>query len=142
MASIFYMERNGQRYAYESKSIRVPGRKNPKTIKTYLGKVDPETGEIIPKSSRKAPKEEYAKFYGPVCFLDGIQSELGLQEDLEEVFVDMAPNIMGASLALAIRPSSMDSIHYTVEGSTIKETLRMRGTLSPSAIGDLSLIHI
>ena len=32
----------------------------------------------------------------------------------------------------------MDSIHYTVEGSTIKETLRMRGTLSPSAIGDLS----
>ena len=138
MASIFYMERNGQRYAYESKSVRVPGRKNPKTVKTYLGKVDPETGEIIPKSSRKTPKEEYAKFYGPVCFLDGIQSKLGLQEDLEEVFIDMAPNIMGASLALAIRPSSMDSIHYTVEGSTIKETLKMRGTLSPSAIGDLS----
>ena len=34
MGSIFYMERNGQKYAYESTSVRVPGRKNPKTIKT------------------------------------------------------------------------------------------------------------
>ena len=49
MGSIFYMERNGQKYAYESTSVRVPGRKNPKTIKTYLGRVDPETGKIIPK---------------------------------------------------------------------------------------------
>ena len=61
MPSIFYMERNGQKYAYESRSIRVPGRKNPKTIKTYLGKVDPETGKIVPKKSRDRPKEEYAK---------------------------------------------------------------------------------
>ena len=46
MGSIFYMERNGQKYAYESTSVRVLGRKNPKTIKAYLGKVDPETGKI------------------------------------------------------------------------------------------------
>ena len=33
MGSIFYMKRNGQKYAYESTSVRVPGRKNPKTIR-------------------------------------------------------------------------------------------------------------
>ena len=135
MGSIFYMERNGQKYAYESTSVRVPGRKNPKTVKTYLGKVDPETGRIIPKESRSRPKEEYAKHYGSVRFLDGIQKSMGIFEDLDAVFTTMAPNIMGAAMALAINPASMDSVHYTVEGSVIKETVKLRGTLSPSTMG-------
>ena len=135
MGSIFYMERNGQKYAYESTSVRVPGRKNPKTIKTYLGRVDPETGKIIPKESRSRPKEEYAKHYGSVRFLDGIQKDMGIFEDLDEVFTTLAPNIMGAAMALAINPTSMDSIHYTVENTVIRETMKLRGTLSPSTMG-------
>jgi len=132
------MERNGQKYAYESTSVRVPGKKNPKTVKTYLGKVDPETGKIIPKESRQRPKEEYAKFYGTVQALDGVQRQIGLFEDLDAVFVNMAPNIMGAAMAMAINPTSMDSLHYTVESSVIKEKLKLRGTLSPSVMGELS----
>lgn len=138
MGSIFYMERNGQKYAYESTSVRVPGKKNPKTIKTYLGKVDPETGKIIPKESRSRPKEEYAKHYGTVNFLDCIQKDMGIFEDLDAVFTTMAPNIMGAAMALAINPTSMDSLHYTVEGSVIGETMKLRGTLSPAVVSDLS----
>lgn len=132
------MEGNGQKYAYESTSVRVSGRKNPKTIKTYLGKVDPETGKIIPKEVRKAPSEECAKFYGSVNLLDKVQDELGIFDDLDSVFTTMAPNIMGAAMALAINPTSFDSIHYTVEGSVIKETMKLRGTLSPSTISELS----
>ncbi|MFA6647218.1 MAG: IS1634 family transposase [Candidatus Izemoplasmatales bacterium] len=132
------MERNGQKYAYESTSVRVPGKKNPRTVKTYLGKVDPETGRIIPKESRKRPDEEYAKFYGTVHALDGIQKKMGLFEDLDSVFIGMAPNIVGAAIALTINPTSMDSIHYTVEGSVIKEKLKLRGALSPSTVGELS----
>ena len=138
MASIFYIERNGQKYAYSSKSVRVPGKKNPKTIKTYLGKVDPETGEIIPKDARSRPKEEFAKFYGAVQVLDAVQQRLGIYEDLNAIFTTMAPNIMGAAMALAISPSSMDSIHYTVEGSIITEKYKLRGSLSPSVISTLS----
>lgn len=138
MGSIFYMERNGQKYAYESTSKRIPGKKSPKTIKTYLGKVDPETGKIIPKETRKRPTEEYAKFYGSVKALDGIQKQLGLYEDLNGIFGPMAPNIMGAAMSLAINPTSMDSLHYTVEGSTIKETYKLRGMLSPSTMSSLS----
>ena len=135
MGSIFYMERNGQKYAYESTSVRVPGRKNPKTIKTYLGRVDPETGKIIPKESRSRPKEEYAKHYGSVKFLDGIQKDMGIFDDLDAVFTTIAPNIMGAAMALAINPTSMDSIHYTVENTVIKETMKLRGMLSPTTMG-------
>ena len=138
MGSIFYMERNGQKYAYESTSVRMPGKKNPKTIKTYLGKVDPETGKIIPKESRSRPKEEFTKFYGSVDFLDGIQKDMEIFEDLDATFTTMAPNIMGAAMALAVNPTSMDSVHYTVEGSVIREKMKLRGTLSPSAIGELS----
>lgn len=138
MGSIFYMERNGQKYAYESRSVRLPGRKNPKTIKTYLGKVDPETCKIIPKESRSSPEEEYAKHYGAVDFLDHVQKDMGLFDDLDAVFTTMAPNIMGAAMALAINPTSMDSLHYTVEGSVIGETMKLRGTLSPSVMGELS----
>ena len=119
-------------------SIRVPGKKNPKTVKTYLGKVDPETGKIIPKESKKRPEEEYAKFYGAVQALDGIQKGMGIYEDLDAVFTTMAPNIMGAAMALAINPTSLDSLHYTVEGSVIKEKYKLRGTLSPTSAGDLT----
>ena len=132
------MERNGQKYAYESTSVRVPGKKNPKTIETYLGKVDPETGKIVPKDARKRPEEEYAKFYGTVQASDGIQKKMGLFDDLDSVFTTMAPDIMGAAMALAGNPTSMDSVHYMVEGSVIKEKPKLRGTLSPSAVGELS----
>ena len=47
---ITYVERNGRRYAYTYVSARVPGKKNPVTRTTYLGVVDPETGEIVPDS--------------------------------------------------------------------------------------------
>ena len=62
---------------------------------------------------------------------------MGIYEDLDEVFTTMAPNIMGAAMALAMNSSTMDSLHYTVEGSTIGEAMKLRWTLSPSAIGAL-----
>ena len=40
----------GAIYAYESTSYRDPITKKPKTKRKYLGRVDPETGDIIPKA--------------------------------------------------------------------------------------------
>ena len=42
--------KTGNKYAYESKSYRDPETKKVKTKKTYLGRVDPVSGEIIPKA--------------------------------------------------------------------------------------------
>jgi hypothetical protein len=132
------MTRNGNKYAYQSTSRHVPGKKNPVTDKVYLGKVDPETGKIIPKESRARPAEEYAKFYGPVAVLDSVQKELGLLEDLFDNFAGLEGNIIGAAMSQVIDPSSFDDIHYVVDGSIVKERLKLRGSLSPAVMSDMS----
>lgn len=43
---------NGNVYAYESESYRDPVTKKPKSRRTYLGRVDPVTNEIIPKAEK------------------------------------------------------------------------------------------
>ena len=94
--------------------------KNPKIINTYLGNIDPKTGKAIPRETRSTPWEECAKFYRSVKFLDGIQNELEIFEDLDSISITMAPDIMGAAIALAVNPTSFDSLHYTVEDSVIE----------------------
>lgn len=138
MGSIFYVERNGQRYAYESVSRRVPGKKNPVTDKTYLGKVDPATGKIIPKKSKTLPSEEHVRRYGCVTVLDKVQSDLGIMEDLRECFPDMAENIMATAMAVAIDPTPFDDVHFTVDDNGLKDRLRLRGNLSPPVLSDMT----
>ena len=42
----------GTKYAYKGESYRDPKTGTPKSRRTYLGRVDPETGDIIPKAAR------------------------------------------------------------------------------------------
>jgi transposase len=138
MGSIYYVERNGQKYAYESVSRRVPGKKNPVTKKTYLGKVDPDTGKIIPKESKKVPSEEHVRKYGCVKVLDKVQSDLGIMDDLCECFPDIAENIMATAMAVAIDPTPFDDIHFTVDENGLKDWLKLRGNLSPTVLSDMT----
>ena len=52
MSCIIYQtnKKNGIKYAYKSESYRDPVTKKPKSKRTYLGRVDPVTDEIIPKA--------------------------------------------------------------------------------------------
>ena len=52
MACIIYQtnKKTGIKYAYRSESYRDPETKKPKSRRTYLGRVDPITNEIIPKA--------------------------------------------------------------------------------------------
>ena len=47
MPSIIYRTQNGSTYAYRNVSYWSKEKKAPRTRRTYLGKVDEETGEII-----------------------------------------------------------------------------------------------
>lgn len=138
MGSIYYVERNGQKYAYESVSRRVPGKKNLVTEKTYLGKADPETGKIIPKESKKVPTEEHVRKYGCVMVFYRIQSNLGILDDLCECFPDIAENIIATAMAVAIDPTPFDDVHFTVDENGLKDRLRLRGSLSPPVLSDLT----
>ena len=53
MSCIVYItnKNTNTKYAYRSESYRDPLTKKPKSRRTYLGRVDPETNEIIPKAA-------------------------------------------------------------------------------------------
>ena len=138
MPSIYYIERNGNKYAYQSTSKRVPGKKSPVTEKIYLGKVDPETGNIIPKENRTPPKEEYVKDYGSIAILDKVQDDLGLFEDLKACFPDIAEKIMAAAISQCLEATPFSDIEYIIDGSTIAELYKLRGNLSSATMSELS----
>jgi hypothetical protein len=54
MSCIVYQtnKNTGTKYAYWSESYRDPKTGTPKSRRTYLGRVDPETGEIVPKAAK------------------------------------------------------------------------------------------
>ena len=54
MASIIYQtnRKTGAKYAYSQESYWDKSKGQPRSRRTYLGRVDPETGEIIPKRAK------------------------------------------------------------------------------------------
>ena len=60
MASIIYQidKKTGAKYAFESTSYWDKDKKQPRSKRKYLGKVDPETGEIIPTRGKYSHNEE------------------------------------------------------------------------------------
>ena len=146
--AIYYQQKDGKTYAYRSTSHRVPGKKNPVSTNEYLGVVDPETGEIIPKKVRADPSqsegtdavagEMYALRYGSVVFLDAVQRSLHIEEDLNRSFPDLGRKILATAMAQVLEPSVMDEIHLTMEESVISGFLQLRGDLSPPVLSEMT----
>lgn len=53
MGTIVYQVKNGAKYAYESVSYWDAEKKAPRSKRRYLGKVDPETGQIVKAREKK-----------------------------------------------------------------------------------------
>ena len=125
---ITYTEVNGRRYAYTCTSERVPGKRNPVSRRVYLGIVDPDTGEIIPKkgiteADLVIDRGFRVKSYGDVALVMSVAKKLSLLEDLEEVFGDRGRRILAVAAAQAVRPSSSDTVNRTLRESYILESL-------------------
>lgn len=79
MSSVVYQTgKNGTKYAYESESFRDPVTHKPKSKRKYLGRVDPETGMIIPKAAEgKRNRSKIGKYEGqlPPDFLKEVQEQ-------------------------------------------------------------------
>lgn len=50
---VYQTDRNGNKYAYESTSYWDKEKNQPRSRRKYIGKVDPETGEIIPSKKTR-----------------------------------------------------------------------------------------
>lgn len=59
MSCIVYQtnKRSGITYAYESVSYWDPEKKQPRSKRRYIGRVDPETGEIIASKRGREPED-------------------------------------------------------------------------------------
>lgn len=128
---IIYVERNGRRYAYEASSKRVPGKANPVSKMTYLGVVDPATGEITRKRGTGTPGITVTdggfenKGLGDVLIAWSVAEGLGLPRVLESVFGDGWRGILALALAQATRPSPMADASVTISSTCIPELVGM-----------------
>ncbi|MBP8661081.1 MAG: transposase, partial [Mesotoga sp.] len=102
MAAIVYQtdKRSGITYAYESISYWNKEKKQSRSRRTLIGRVDSKTGEIVPTDGRGRKKKEATivkrgpvpstqtsrSFYGATYLLDMIGDKLGITEDLKDCF--------------------------------------------------------
>ena len=68
MSTIVYQVVNGRKYAYESTSYWDTKKQAPRSKRKYLGRVDPDTGEIITKKSHAKTAKRKMNRRLSVCF--------------------------------------------------------------------------
>ncbi len=103
MVAIIYQKdkRSGITYAYESVSYWDKNKQQSRSKRTLIGRVDNETGEIVPTDGRGRKEKELPEvarqgntsfvqvsrsFYGATYLLDIIGEKLGITEDLKQCF--------------------------------------------------------
>lgn len=86
MGTIVYQvnPKNGAKYAYESISYWDKDKKAPRSKRKYLGRVDPETGEII-KGRQSTGKEKPADSLMEEKLREKDAAIAGLRAELEEM---------------------------------------------------------
>ncbi len=120
MAAIIHQtdKRSGITYAYESISYWDKEKKQSRAKRTLIGRVDKESGEIVPTDGRgKRKKEvkddsntfEYSNhsFYGATYLFDAIGKKLGLIADLKLCFGDQYRQILSIVYYLILEESPL-----------------------------------
>ncbi len=87
MSSIVYHfdKKSGNKYAYESQSYRDPVTKKTKTKRTYLGRVHPETGDIMPKTELGKRNRQISTRAMEMLFEDARRRTQSLTEEVESL---------------------------------------------------------
>ena len=109
-------KKNGITYVYESSGYWDREKRQARNIRTCIGKINPETGDIIynrryleqeqqtkDKKRGHVPSLEYRRyFYGATYLLDRIGKKLGIAEDLETCFKDRYKQILSIAYYLIL----------------------------------------
>ena len=103
-------KRSGITYAYNSVANWDPQKKQSRAKRTLIGRLDKQTGEIVPTDGRRRKSlqaeettskpgpipspETSRRFYGATYLLDAIGEKLGLTEDLKRCFPETYKQIL------------------------------------------------
>ena len=121
--SVVYQKdkRSGITYAYESVSYWDKDKQQSRAKRTLIGRLDPETGEIVPTDGRCRKKKEAPAaatrgpqaaeqvvrcFYGATYLLDKIGEKLGITADLKKCFPDTCRQILSIAYYLILEDKS------------------------------------
>lgn len=106
MSSIIYQtdKRIGVTYAYESTAFWDKEKKQSRAKRTLIGKVDPETGQIVPTKGKEQVETQKASrlFCGAACLLDAIGEKTGIIEDLKVCFPETWAQILSIAYYLIL----------------------------------------
>jgi len=133
MPEIYHVERNGKRYAYRSTSRYEPGTKYPVTVNEYLGRVDMETGRIIPKKNRTVGAsfiDEAAlrsRRFGGSYALVGLAEGIGLRDDLYDAFGADGDRLLAVAVAQVLAGGPLSSVEDAADGCLVRELLGISG---------------
>lgn len=123
MAAIVYQtdKRSGITYAYKSVSYWDKKKQQSRSKRTLIGRVDKETGEIVPTDGRGRKKEkayELAKrgpapttetsrcFYGATYLFDTIGDKLGITDDLKQCLPNTYKQIFSIAYYLILEDNN------------------------------------
>ncbi len=107
-------KRSGITYAYESTSYWDKEKKQSRSKRTLIGRVDSVTGEIVPTDGRCRKDKEVNSttksraaqtsrcFYGATYLLDNIGDKLGITDDLKECFPNNYKQILSIAYYLIL----------------------------------------
>ena len=84
-------------YAYEAVSYYDKKKKQPRQKRNYLGRVNPETNEIVRTDRMSANMPKSVRCFGLVHLLESMGKSIGLRKALEEAF----PNEWNKILSLS-----------------------------------------
>lgn len=106
-------------YLYEATSYWDPQKKQSRQKRTYLGKKDPKTGDLIRGRSENRPR--LAKDYGNVYLLQQIANKLGLTALLKTVFPDEHATILALALFEISEATPLYLFPYWVESTWVDQ---------------------
>ena len=88
MSSLVYMrnKKNGRTYVYSNESVWDPDRKRAITKRKCIGHLDPDTGEVVENTRKRAAETVTVKSEALTMICDKISEELGLTHILSIAF--------------------------------------------------------
>jgi len=108
-----YDKRSGITYVYESVSYWDKEKQQPRAKRKLIGKLDPETKEIISTDGRGKKRRSFdlsakmdRKFFGATYLLDEISKKLGINSDLKACFPDIYEQILSIAYYMTLENNS------------------------------------
>ena len=135
MTYIVYQTIRGKKYAYEAEGYWDPEKKQARQRRKYLGAVDEETGEIIPKTSERSVAT--TKAYGHAYLFSKLIEESGLDKKLKSALKDDGASALALAMAKVIDFTSMRLVHHLMEDTAIAEASKASASFTSQNISDI-----